>query len=200
MLITGFFAALRGEEIVRADLGAIRKYWNEAVTWKGEEHIPLMLAGCFKCKTGEKLFCQPLAAVTKSGVDIRLWFHRSIDMNEKMGLTHGPLFRNAKGKRSSTAKLDILLHGILERVQKKWTNIIPDSVKVKEEFSVYRSLRRGATAEAQNVQVPSSVIEANNRRRKHARSCGLTPGMSTMECYTDDKGSVPSLIGFSGSM
>jgi hypothetical protein len=68
MLITGFFGALRGEEIVRADLGAIRKYWDEAVACAGAEHIPLMLAGRFKREVGEKLFCQPLAATTKSGV------------------------------------------------------------------------------------------------------------------------------------
>jgi hypothetical protein len=67
MLIAGFFAALRGEEIVRADLGAIRKYWDEAVAWVGAEYVPLMLAGRFKREIGEKLFCQPLAAVTKIG-------------------------------------------------------------------------------------------------------------------------------------
>jgi hypothetical protein len=60
MMISGFFGALRGEEVVRADLGAIRKYWDEAVAWEGAEHIPLMLAGRFKREIGEKLFCQPL--------------------------------------------------------------------------------------------------------------------------------------------
>jgi hypothetical protein len=64
MLVTGFFAALRGEEIVRADVGAIRKYWDEAIRWPGAQHVPLMLAGRFKRETGEKLFCQPLAAKT----------------------------------------------------------------------------------------------------------------------------------------
>jgi hypothetical protein len=44
MLITGFCAALRGEEIIRADVGAIRKYWDEAIGWPGAEHVPLMLA------------------------------------------------------------------------------------------------------------------------------------------------------------
>jgi hypothetical protein len=200
MLITGFFAALRGEEIIRADVGAIRKYWDEAIGWPGAEHVPLMLAGRFKRETGEKLFCQPLAAKTKSGIDIRRWFHRYLMMLEKAGIKSGPMFRGKKGSRASTAELDILLHRILERVQKKWPSLIPDTVNVKEEFSVYRSLRRGATAEAQNVQVPSEVIEANNRWRKHSRSRGLTPGMSMMERYTDAKASVPSLIRFSGAM
>jgi hypothetical protein len=200
MLISGFFAALRGEEIIRADLGAIRKYWEEAVSWIGAEHVPLMLAGRFKREIGEKLFCQPLAAVTKSGVNIRLWFFRMLTSQERIRIRTGPVFRNAKGKRASTAELDVDFHRILMRVQKKWPNLIPDSVKVKEEHGVYRSLRRGATGEAQNAQIPADVIEANNRWRKHSRSRGLTPGMSMMERYTDAKANVPSLVRFSGGM
>jgi hypothetical protein len=93
-----------------------------------------------------------------------------------------------------------VIHAILERVQKKWASVIPDNVVVKDEYSVYRLLRRGATAEAQNAQIPTSAIEANNRWRKHARSRGITPGMSMMERYTGAKASVPSLIRFSGGM
>jgi hypothetical protein len=78
--------------------------------------------------------------------------------------------------------------------------LIPDEVVVSEEYSAFRSLRRGATAEAQNARVPKEVIEANNRWRKHSRSRGLTPGMSMMERYTDAKASVPALVRFSESM
>jgi hypothetical protein len=78
MLISGFFGALRGEEVVQADLGVIRKYWDEAVAWEGAGHIPLMLAERFKREIGEKLFCQPLVATTKPGVEIRGWFHRML--------------------------------------------------------------------------------------------------------------------------
>jgi len=58
-------------------------------------------------------------------------------------------------------------------------------------------MRRGATAEAQNVGIPPHVIEANNRWRKHMRSRGMLPGMSMMERYIDAKASLPSLIKFS---
>jgi hypothetical protein len=69
-------------------------------------------------------------------------------------------------------------------------------VNVAEEYSASRSMRRGATSEAQNAEIPIEVIEANNRWRKHMRSRGLTPGMSMMERYSDAKASVPSLIRF----
>jgi hypothetical protein len=72
LMINGFAAALRGEEIVRMDLGAIRKHWDEAMEHPDAPHVPLMLAGRFKREIGEKLFCQPLAPESKSGLKIRL--------------------------------------------------------------------------------------------------------------------------------
>jgi hypothetical protein len=105
MLISGFFAALRGEEIVRADLGAIRKFWDEAVSWKGAEHVLLMLAGRFKRETGEKLFCQPLAAVTKSGVIIRQWFHHMIVSAEKKEDDFGAGFSKREREESFNSRV-----------------------------------------------------------------------------------------------
>ena len=72
--VCGFFGALRGEEIVRLELGAIRKYWEEAVSFPDAPHVPMMLSGRFKRETGEKLFCQPLAPTSKSGINIKEWF------------------------------------------------------------------------------------------------------------------------------
>lgn len=203
-LIAGFFAGLRGEEIVRTDLGAIRKHWHEAIEYPRASHVPLMLAGRFKKETGEKLFCQPLAAQTKSGVDIKTWFYRTIWVMEAMGVTAGPLFRvsssKADYKRASMGDLEPLFHGILKKIQVRFSKVIPKDVMVEEEYSVYRSLRRGATSEARNVGIPQEVIEANNRWRKHMRSKGMVPGMSMMERYTDAKASVLSLIRFSKNL
>jgi hypothetical protein len=58
MVITGCFAALRGEEIVRIDVGSMREHWEEAMGYKDGKHVPLMMAGRFKRETREKLFCE----------------------------------------------------------------------------------------------------------------------------------------------
>ena len=76
---------------------------------------------------------------------------------------------------------------ILMRVQKLYCTLIPESVNIREETSMRRSLRRGVTAEAQNVGVPKEVIEANNRWRRWERARGLTPGMSMMKRYSEAK-------------
>jgi hypothetical protein len=125
MMLPGFFAALRGEEMVCIDIRSTRHHWQEATCYKDEEHVPLMLAGRFKKETGEKLFSQPLLPVSASGVKIAVWFHRA----PKLGIESGPMFRIvAKGtgqfKKASVGDLDRLLHNILLRLQKRYPNII----------------------------------------------------------------------------
>ena len=164
----------------------------------------MIILGRFKQEVGENSFCQPLAWETTSGIKLGEWFYRALKCSEKVGIIIGPMFRIAtpgnKFKRAAMGDLEPLFVEILKKVQNRYPSVIPDSVNIAEEYSVSRSLRRGVTAEAQNVGIPSEVIEANNRWRKHCRSKGLTPGMSMMERYTDAKASVPALIRFSSSL
>jgi hypothetical protein len=89
----------------------------------------------------------------------------------------------------SISEMDELFHSILLEVQCRFPNILPDLVKVTEEFSTFRSLCRGATSEA-----------ANNRWRKISQAKGLIPGYSMMERYSDAKVLVPTLTRFSQSL
>jgi hypothetical protein len=202
MLLAGWFAALRGEEIIRVDVGQMRLHWIESTSHEDAPHIPLMLSGRFKREVGEKLFCQPLAMESKSGVKIGRWFWRALEMLAAQNITSGPMFR-VRGKtvgsvrRATTADLNPNLIDLLERVRKRWSNVFGQDVNIRNDFNIGRSLRRGVTAEAQNVGIPKEVIEANNRWRKHSRAKGLTPGMTMMERYSDAKASVPTLVRFS---
>lgn len=195
MLLATYYAALRGEEVVRVDLGQMLKHWEEAMNHE-VQHVPLMLTGRFKQVIGEKLFCQPLAHVTKGGMEIAKWFERALTSYVVIGICTGPLFRTSKGKRATIGDLDLKFRGLLREVQTNYPNLIGDDVDLNN-YSMHRSGRRGSTAEAQNSEIPSWVIEANNRWRKHFRSKGLTPGMSMLERYTEAKASVPALVKFS---
>mmetsp|Transcript_11545 Transcript_11545/g.17744 ORF Transcript_11545/g.17744 Transcript_11545/m.17744 type:complete len:185 (+) Transcript_11545:1204-1758(+) len=183
----------------------MKQHWEEATQYPRAPHVPLMLSDRFKRETGEKLFCQPLAVRSSTGLDVKGWFYGTICVMEKCKIIHGPLFRvaGAKGKthkRATMGDIEPMFMRILNRVQQRFKEVIPEEVSVDSEYSVYRSLRRGATAEAQNVGIPANVIEANNRWRKHMRSRGLLLGMSMMERYKDAKASIPSLIMFSGML
>ena len=83
-------------------------------------------------------------------MNIAKWFARALDiLDSKEGVLKGPLFKNeAKGKRSLISEMDTLLCPLLREVQQKFPNLISHETKIEECFSTYRSLRRGATAEA----------------------------------------------------
>ena len=108
------------------------------------------------------------------------------------------MFRNKlKKTKMSVAEMDAGFHELLRILQRRCPSLIADTVQVEEDYSLKRSLCRGATVEAQNAQIPTNVIEANNRWRTVARAKGMTPGMPMMERYTDAKASIPLLIIFS---
>lgn len=75
----------------------------------------------------------------------------------------GPLFKNEKEKIMGISEMDVLFHWMLYKVRKCDPSIIPEDVYIEEVYSVWRSLRRGATSEARNAKLPSDVIDANNR-------------------------------------
>jgi hypothetical protein len=138
-MMCGFAAGLRGEEIVRMGLGAIRKDWNESM----EPHVPLMLVGHFKQEIGEKLFCQPLALKSKSGLQIRLWMFWLIGAYNALKVVDGSVFWMAgkmQGmiKRAHISDLDPMIHAVLKQVQLvMWLSVIPDSVDIESEYSMF---------------------------------------------------------------
>jgi hypothetical protein len=202
-LTAGYSAALRGEELTRLDLGAMRKNWEEALSHPTAPHVPYVLIGRFKNVTGEKEFFQPVVFKTASGIDNRKWAHRAIVAYQNVGVTTGPMFRvagqkaGAKVKRSKMGDLDPGFHDVLKRVQERWPHVVHASVKVEDDYSIRRSLRRGSTSQAQNQGIPASVVEANQRWRKHERSQGVLPSMGMMERYSDAKASILTLLRYS---
>ena len=204
MLVIGFTAALRGEEMPQIDLGPMNKYWEEGDRHPRLKHVPLVMLGRFKQTVGEKLYFQPLAQVTNSGIHVKQWVGRVLGLYARAKVTGGPMFRTVskKGvvKGATVGDLDLLFHDILRQVQVRRPDVLPANVMVGDEYSVRRSLRRGSTSEAQNVQIPKEVIEANNRWRKHMRSNGVVPSMDMMERYSDAKASVTALVRYSAML
>jgi hypothetical protein len=206
LFTAGLGGAMRGEEINRLDVGIIRKHWKEALDHVDAPHIPLGMVGRFKRTVGEKKYIQPLAIKSASGLEYRLWMFRMITEYARGGITAGPVFRrhqlrrNDKVERARVGDMNLLLHPMLLRVQETDSGIIGLEVKVEDEYSVSRSFKRGATAQARNMGIPPDVIEANNRWRQKERARGSTPHMSLLERYTDAQASVPLLVKFSSGL
>jgi hypothetical protein len=180
----------------------MRKNWIEALSHPSSPHVPYVLIGRFKNITGEKEFHQPVVFRSASGIDNRKWAYRAIMAYKNVQVTTGPMFRvagqraGAKTRRSNMGDLDPAFHEVLERVQERWPHVIQASVSVEDGYSVRRSLRRASTSQAQNQGIPESVVEANQRWRKHERSQGVLPSMGMMR-YSDAKASIKTPLRYS---
>lgn len=206
MITAGLGGGMRGEELNRLDIGMIRKHWKDAVRHPDMPHIPLGMIGRFKRTVGEKVYIQPLAVRSKSGLEYRVWMFRMMSEYARIGIGSGPVFRRAgrrptdKVERARVGDINLILHPALVRVQARLPDLIGEETKVEEEYSASRSFKRGATAQARNMEIPKDVIEANNRWRQREKSRGSTPHMSLLERYTDARASVPLLVKFSAGL
>ena len=114
--------------------------------------------------------CLPLAYVTKSRIPTRRLISRLMwRRTGREGKRAGYLFAKRNGKRSSLGDYDPLFKDYIERAMKSQKKLFSSAVAVKD-YSLRRSLRRGATTETENNKVDTVAIELINRwRQKETR-------------------------------
>ena len=133
LLVIGFTAALRGEELPQIDLATMFKHWEEGNRHPRLKHVPLLvLVGRFKQTVGEKLFYQPLAQKTRSGIEVKLWVARVLGLYAKAGTKVGPMFRTVTKmgniKHALVGGMDLLFHDILRQVQERRPVVFPPAL------------------------------------------------------------------------
>ena len=141
----------------------------------------------------------PVVAVSKSGLDNYGWSKRMVEVRQEEGRERGWLFQDSEGKRCKGGMFEEDFHIVLETIQNT-TRFIDKAVKVREEYGLFRSLRRGATTEAHNQEVGTTVIEMNNRWRKVERAKGKKASMTLSQHYTEVKQAVKVLLKFSSAL
>ncbi len=114
------------------------------------------------------------------------------------GSKSGPLFATSKGRKASLGDYDPLFRDYLTRLQQEKPALFLSSVLI-EDYSLRRSLRRGATTESQNNKVDSIAIELINRWRKKERAKGCEAGLSMRQVYTQVSRAVTATLRFSQS-
>jgi len=169
-----------------------------------EPHVCLALAGQFKGVVGRKWHHMALTPCSESGIENQKWFYRLLSLFQERELSDGPLFReNIGAQRLATIKelLDVMFHRYLLMVQETMPEIIQPTVNVSQDFSVRRSLQRGATSQARNKKVPKDVVDLNNRWRKVVERAGLrVPTYDMFEHYTDVVAAIDAVLRFSSSL
>lgn len=115
------------------------------------------------------------------------------------GRTKGWLFSKQNGKREKFATFDQEFRQLIVRAREKYPSVLPAAVGVND-FSLRRSLRRGAVLETTNQDVSEKVIELINRWRKMEAAKGSLPGLPMRQVYTQVRSTVPVMLLYSKAL
>jgi hypothetical protein len=140
-LVLAFCGALRGEEVPLMDLDATKEFTASGLAHpeEGQKHAVIALHGCFKNELGEKCHLMPLVPVTSSGLMPAKWIRRMTEWYEELGITRGPVFRNASGMRARQSQFGYSIWSRLVKVSEERPELFPDKrVEIMGDFSTRR--------------------------------------------------------------
>lgn len=198
--VIAFCGSFRGNEVFMTDLHGLMKYGGDRLMSVGKEYIIIPLLGRFKNEIGDQYHLTPLIAVTRSGLRVKEWVDRLIEVRRVQGCVKGPAFADP---RTGGVPVDWYEREILERfqwIQQRRPDIIPPEVQVLEEFGLSRSFRRGATSEARARGTDKDDVDLTNRWRSFEGAKGKRPRMAMRDHYSDIRLLIPALIRFSENM
>lgn len=199
VLVIGFCGALRGGEIFLMEATEFCRRIDTGRDDK-QKHVLVPLMGRFKNEVGERNVLLPLVDMTNSGIPVRKWLDRLALILHQEGKDKGnpcPALCDQRGVVLSTKTVEKEMHQLLSKLQER--GVVPEDIAVEEEFHVYRSLRRGATARATNVQLSKTVIDTNNRWRSMQTSRGKK-NLPMSQLYLDIRIALPARLAFSAAM
>ena len=87
----------------------------------------------------------------------------------------------------------------IERVQAN-TELIQDEVDVREDYGIMRTLRRGVTEHARNMDVPKELVDVINRWRTEMNSSRDGQGAQLIDTYTRLDSIWPTVLKFSEAL
>ena len=187
-MLLGFVLALRGSEGFMIEAHGLVSHLHHGVNNDDDDtempFIVIPLLGRFKNEEGERWHLMLSVSVTESGFEVRKWVERLAEVLVQEGHISGPAFCHKDGNCIKMWEIDEELHNQLEKVQLTEPNLIEAKIDVTEWFSVFRSLRRGSTARADELDLSDSVVNLHNRWRTTEYLKGRRSNNSMRQYYT----------------
>ena len=181
-----FVLSLRGNEGFVVEAGGIIGHLGHGR--EQDEETPFVivpLLGRFKNEDGEKWHLMMSVSITGSGFKVRAWVERLAQILEAEGKTSGPAFCHPSGRALRSSDVDSEFHTQLELVQEQRPDLIPTTVDIREDYSVFRSLRRGSTSRVGELGVPDPIVDLHNRWRRVEIGGGQIFSSNMRATYTE---------------
>ena len=195
-----FCGSFRGHEVFLVDLFGLLKYEDMRSSDPSMNYCVIPLLGKYKGETGDRYHLTPLAAVTKSGLQLQLWVTRVCEHRRSEGRSHGPVFADRWGQVVNPRLYENIILGKLQILKETRRDLIPDTVSVYEDYGISRSFRRGSNTHATNQGISQSDRELMNRWRNVENARGRKARLAMADHYADIRQLIPSLLRYSSSL
>jgi hypothetical protein len=196
-IVIAFCGSFHGNEVFLTDLFGLEKYLQEL---DGENHVIVPLLGRYKGEMHKRYHLTPLAAVTNSGIQVRLWLKQLTEVWHEAGRTHGPAFGTRQGAVLEASFIEKKNVDLLFAIRASSPGLLPAEMDFGEEFGISRSFRKGATSTARVRKLPEEVVNLTNRWRKFEHAKGRRPRLTMQDHYSDIKILIPELVAFSQAL
>jgi hypothetical protein len=190
--VIAFCGSFRGNEVFLSDMYGTAKYLSMRDILANTVIVPLL--GRFKGETGERYHLTPLAAVTSSGIQVKSWISRLVEIKTARGYARGPLFGDDAGLVIKAKIIELELMERLHGIKESQPGLIPSDLDIYEDFGISRSFRRGATSTARTRGVDNKYVNLINRWRIFEESKGRRPTLSMQDHYSDIQILLPELM------
>ena len=184
--LLGFVLSLRGNEGFMIEAHGLLSHLHHGTETSEETPFVLIpLLGRFKGEDGERWHLMMSASLTGSGFEVRKWIHRLARLLDAEGHVNGPAFCKSNGESLTPGEVDEEFQRQLEEIQITHPNLIEPSLSIREWFSIFRSLRKGSTARAAELDISDNVTNLHNRWRTTEYLKGSRSTSSMRDYYTD---------------
>lgn len=200
-MLIAFGTGLRGEEVPLVSLEGLLNFWME--TRRGdhiERHMMITLSGRFKGEVDSRWHMVPVCDKTRSNIPFRLWMERIMQRRVNRQLrTKGWLFETKTGARAKFGKYDPTFRSLVTLARATNPRLVAAAIE-PDDFSLWRSPRRGAVLETTHQGVDSKVMELINRWRSKEAAKGSMPNLPMRQVYTEVKSTLPTMMQYSRAL
>jgi len=113
--------------------------------------------------------------------------------------TKGWLFETKTGARAKFRKHDPTFRTLVTLARASNPRLVASAIE-PDDFSLWRSPRRGAVLETTQQGVDSKVMELINRWRSKEAARGSMPNLPMRQVYTEVKSTLPTMMQYSRAL
>jgi len=185
LLLLGFVLSLRGPECFMVEAHGLLSHLHYGTEEEeATSFVVVPLLGKFKNEDGERWHLMLSVSTTSSGFEVRKWIEAWTDILIAENNVSGPAFCYPDGKMMKSLDVDLEFHEALEKVQTEHPQLIEQGLDIRENFSIFRSLRRGSTSRATELKLDDTVVNLHNRWRTVDYLGGQRSSRSMRDYYT----------------